>query len=132
VLRVRLNRRYDKSFPAFEDGLGNVRSSSNDDDLPTSDKLPGRMGESSGANPPPARDRASSVSPGNVDDSPQAAAGRSGFRVWTDRSGQHQIQAKFLGVEEGKVKLEKSGGKVVLVTMDSLSEADQRFIGAVR
>jgi hypothetical protein len=33
-------------------------------------------------------------------------------------------------MEDGKARLEKSDGKVILVPVKSLSEADQRFIGA--
>lgn len=59
-----------------------------------------------------------------------ASAALSVLRVWTDRTGKFQVQAKFLGVEAGKVKLEKPDGPVVSVPVDRPSEADQRFIGA--
>jgi S1-C subfamily serine protease len=58
------------------------------------------------------------------------AGDRSELRTWTDRSGKYQIQAKFLGIDNGKAKLQKTDGKLVLVPVESLSEADRRFIGA--
>ena len=54
------------------------------------------------------------------------------LRTWSDRSGQHQVQAKYLGTEQGKVKLERTDGKVIFVPVESLSEADQRFLGAAK
>ncbi len=52
-----------------------------------------------------------------------------GFRFWTDRTGRYQVQAKFLGLEEGKAKLEKTDGTIINIDIANLSEADQRFIG---
>jgi hypothetical protein len=120
VLRVKLNRRYDKSFPALEDGAGDARSSAINDE-------PAGDGEFSKGNAA-GRDQGA-VAPDRADNASPAAAKRSESRVWTDRSGQHQIQAKFLGIEDDKAKLEKPDGKVIFVPLDSLSEADQRFIG---
>ncbi len=56
--------------------------------------------------------------------------GRNNIREWTDRSGQHHVQAKLLGVEDGQAKLEKVNGTVVFVPLEKLSEADRRFIAA--
>jgi S1-C subfamily serine protease len=52
----------------------------------------------------------------------------SASRVWTDHSGLHQMQAKYLGMEDGKARLEKPDGTVIKVDPEKLSEADQRFI----
>ncbi|MGO8749824.1 MAG: trypsin-like peptidase domain-containing protein [Thermoguttaceae bacterium] len=57
-----------------------------------------------------------------------AGAAASPSHVFTDRSGLHQIQAKYLGMEDGKARLEKPDGTVIKVDLEKLSEADQRFI----
>jgi S1-C subfamily serine protease len=59
-----------------------------------------------------------------------ATVDRSAPRLWTDRTGQFQVRAKYLGDEDGKVKLEKADGTVIHVPLDRLSEEDQKFLGA--
>ena len=54
------------------------------------------------------------------------------LRVWTDRTGLHQVQARYVELEAGKVTLEKADGTLIHVPLNSLSEADQRFIGVVQ
>ncbi len=54
------------------------------------------------------------------------------LRVWTDRTGLHQVQARYVDMEGGKVTLEKADGTLIRVPISSLSEADQRFIGIVQ
>jgi len=51
-------------------------------------------------------------------------------RVWVDKSGKHKIEAEFLTVEDGKVKLRQRDGKKVSISIDRLSESDQQFIQA--
>ncbi|MBU4272981.1 MAG: trypsin-like peptidase domain-containing protein [Planctomycetes bacterium] len=55
---------------------------------------------------------------------------RSEMRVWTDSTGKFRIKAKCIGVEDGKVKLEKSDGSVLRVPLEKLSEADKRFLAS--
>jgi hypothetical protein len=55
---------------------------------------------------------------------------RSVPRLWTDRTGQFQIRAKYAGTEDGKVKLEKADGTVIPVPLERLSDKDQKFLGA--
>lgn len=55
---------------------------------------------------------------------------RSKMRVWTDSSGKFKINAKCIGIENGKVKLEKSDGAVLEVPLDKLSEEDKRFLAS--
>ncbi len=57
------------------------------------------------------------------------AAKPAALRVWTDHTGRFQIQAKYRGTEAGRVQLEKADGSVIAVPLESLSEADRRFIG---
>lgn len=56
-------------------------------------------------------------------------ADRSAPRLWTDRTGNFQIRAKYLGLEDGKVRLEKADGSVIPVPLDRLSDEDQKFVG---
>lgn len=43
------------------------------------------------------------------------------FRVWTDISGTHKTEATFLGIDEGKVRLQKRDGNVANVPIEKLS-----------
>ena len=58
----------------------------------------------------------------------ETAEKRFEFRTWTSKTGKFKVRAKLRGVENGKVKLEKEDGTVILVPLSRLSEADQRFI----
>lgn len=49
-------------------------------------------------------------------------------RSWADQSGSHHAEARYAGLEEGKVRLLKPGGKVSLVVFDKLSAADQSYV----
>lgn len=50
-------------------------------------------------------------------------------RVWTDASGQGKIEAEYLGVAQGLVKLEiKPSGRVVQMPLGTLSSADQQWV----
>jgi len=55
---------------------------------------------------------------------PNAAA-----RIWTDASGTRKVDARYLGLEYGQVKLQfAETGKTVLVPLVALSEEDQQFV----
>lgn len=47
------------------------------------------------------------------------------IRTWVDASGQHKIQAAFLGVKDGSVQLRRADGKEIAVPLDKLSQPDQ-------
>jgi hypothetical protein len=49
-------------------------------------------------------------------------------RIWTDKSGKHQIRAKFVDVVDGVVRLERPNGDISRVPLEKLSEGDQGFI----
>lgn len=50
-------------------------------------------------------------------------------RIWSDSSGKGKVDAEFVGMEEGQVKLQFARtGKVVLVPLGTLSEEDQQFV----
>lgn len=115
LLRVSLCERYDKQFPSVEETARNPNAGLA--------QLKGEdESESSGSG---------SESQGSVAEEKEETAEAVALRVWTDKTGKHQIQAKFVGLEAGKVKLEKADGTVLRVTISTLSEADQRFIGIV-
>jgi hypothetical protein len=49
-------------------------------------------------------------------------------RTWSDASGVFEIQAEYVGFEDGKVKLKKQDGSVIAVPLERLSTADQQFV----
>jgi len=52
-------------------------------------------------------------------------------RTWTDSSGTHRIEAEFVAVNEGQVKLRRSDGRVISVPVDKLSAEDQAHIASL-
>jgi len=57
-----------------------------------------------------------------------AAEGQAVMRTWTDASGAFTVQAKLLGVDDGKVRLEKADGTAATVPLQNLSEADRAYV----
>ena len=51
-----------------------------------------------------------------------------GMRTWNDATGAFSLEAKFVGVKDGKVMLKKANGKTVAVPLDRLSKEDQVFV----
>jgi serine protease Do len=49
-------------------------------------------------------------------------------RVWKSADGKYTVQAAIVELEGTAVKLRKADGQVISVTVDQLSEADQRYI----
>jgi hypothetical protein len=49
-------------------------------------------------------------------------------RSWNDATGAFTLEAQYIGVEQGKVKLKKTDGRVVAVPLDRLSTEDQAFV----
>jgi hypothetical protein len=52
------------------------------------------------------------------------------MRTWTDETGQHETQAKFLDFENGIVSLERPDGKEVSIAIERLSAQDQEWVRA--
>ena len=50
------------------------------------------------------------------------------IREFVDSTGQFKIRAKFTRFIDGKVYLEKASGEVITLSMNKLSEADQKYI----
>ena len=49
-------------------------------------------------------------------------------RTWTDHSGQHHLEAKFRGINQGIVTLEAIGGREVKVSVERLSSLDKSIV----
>jgi hypothetical protein len=49
-------------------------------------------------------------------------------RTWSDKSGKFKIEAEFVEILEGKVKLKRADGKVIEVPLASLSRDDQQYL----
>ena len=54
--------------------------------------------------------------------------GDSAAREWTDRTGKFSIEAEFVGLADGRVKLKRADGKAIELPINRLSEADRRYI----
>jgi len=52
-------------------------------------------------------------------------------RNWTDRTGKYQVEAEFVGFQNGLVHLKRADGKIVAVPLEAFSAADRRFVAAV-
>jgi hypothetical protein len=49
-------------------------------------------------------------------------------RQWTDISGQYTLEARFVSLSDGTVRLQKANGRFVRIALDQLSPADQQFV----
>ncbi|QRV76374.1 actin cytoskeleton-regulatory complex protein SLA1 [Ceratobasidium sp. AG-Ba] len=49
-------------------------------------------------------------------------------RVWHDRTGQFKVEAEFLGIENGKIKLHKTNGVIIDVPSAKMSPEDMAYI----
>ena len=50
------------------------------------------------------------------------------FRLFTDSTGQHKTEAKFIKLSDGKILLLKKGGSFASLPMDRLSKDDQQYV----
>lgn len=53
-------------------------------------------------------------------------------RTWSDPTGTHKIEATYLALEEGKVRLRRQDGREIAVPLEKLSAADQQYVAQVR
>ena len=49
-------------------------------------------------------------------------------RLWHDKSGQYKVEAEFLGLSNGKLRLHKVNGVVIEVPMERMSPEDMKYI----
>lgn len=64
-------------------------------------------------------------------DPAMAGSTLSGLRTWTDATGRFKIDAEFVEITEGKVRLRKATGATVAVPLDKLCDADRAFVQGV-
>ena len=57
---------------------------------------------------------------------PAAASAASRLRTWTDATGKFKVEAEFLGLTDGQVKLRRKDGREVALPLARLSPADQQ------
>ena len=50
------------------------------------------------------------------------------MRIWTDRTGQHQVRAVLLSFANGTLRLRRHDGHIVQLTVEQLSLADAAYI----
>jgi hypothetical protein len=60
-------------------------------------------------------------------DTGESSAESNELRIWTDITGEHTINARFMEIKDGKVRLKKSDGKTVAIPLEKLSEDDQKL-----
>ncbi len=53
-------------------------------------------------------------------------------RVWTDVTGEYQVQATYLDYDRGRVQLRKEDGSELSVALESLSSADRDLIRQIQ
>ncbi|MEM6799209.1 MAG: SHD1 domain-containing protein [Planctomycetota bacterium] len=53
------------------------------------------------------------------------------LRTWTDSSGKHKIEARFVGVADGKVTLKTDAGREIVLPVAKLSDEDQALVARV-
>lgn len=52
-------------------------------------------------------------------------------RTWSDSSGNNKVEAEYVSSRDGKVVLRLDNGKLANISLDKLSEADQKYIETV-
>lgn len=57
-----------------------------------------------------------------------AAPAASAMRVWKDKSGKKRIEAEFVSMKEGKVKLRKASGSLITVPIERFSDEDREHL----
>src|SRR5262245_62397017 len=50
------------------------------------------------------------------------------MRTWTDSTGKHKVQAKYVSLADGKVTLEGADGKQFEIELTKLSRDDQKHV----
>ena len=63
---------------------------------------------------------------------PETMAEQGPLRVWTDSTGKHTVEAEFVELKDGRVRLKKEDGKIITIPIDKLSEVDQNVLRSKR
>jgi hypothetical protein len=59
---------------------------------------------------------------------PEPEASVPGWRMWTERSGKRQVEARLLEVVEDRIRLEARDGRQFVVPLDAFSENDRAYV----
>lgn len=60
---------------------------------------------------------------------PTAIVPKAAMRTWSDATGRFKIEAEFISLEDGKVRLRRADGKLLSpLPLEKLSEADRAFV----
>lgn len=54
------------------------------------------------------------------------------LRTWTDSTGRHELQAKFVSVKDGEVTLVREDGAKLAIALEKLSKADQEYVAKLK
>jgi len=106
LLRMKLNRKYNRNFPTLQETAGIEEK-----------KLAGKD-EPETAREPSARRTAAAAQPTQ--------------RLWTDRSGRFQLEAKLIEQDGDYVRLERPDGMKLSVAVATLCDADQQYLESLR
>jgi hypothetical protein len=114
LLRLELTATYHRDFPTIEDTAKEVAADESD----TTARTEG--GESASGKEPGS---------GDGETAKPKAKDRAVMRTWTDTTGSFHVEAKLIGVKDGKAQLQRSSGQVINVPLAKLSDDDKKFIG---
>jgi hypothetical protein len=59
-------------------------------------------------------------------------SGANEVRTWTDSTGKHKVEAEFVEILDGKVRLKLADGKIVSLPLAKVSEADREYLKEVQ
>jgi len=62
------------------------------------------------------------------DNAAQSPAAKSEKRTWTDSTGKFKIEASFVELADGKVRLKKDDGEILSIPLDKLSAEDSQLV----
>ena len=67
------------------------------------------------------------ATPQTPDKAPAPGNKEQELRIWTSETGTFAVEARFVGLEDGKVKLLKKDGTTVKMSLDKLTQADREL-----
>ncbi|CED82923.1 Src homology-3 domain [Phaffia rhodozyma] len=74
------------------------------------------------------KDRSMPDRPQKASSSGRSRPSANRVRTWHDKSGQFKVEAEFLGLKEGKIRLHKLNGVVIEVPLEKMSPEDREYI----
>lgn len=86
-------------------------------------KFSRRMGEAAADRNPAATTKLQGSEPKAADSSQSST-----LRSWSDNTGKHRIEAEFVSVADGRIKLRKPTGEIISLPLERLSEQDRAWV----